>query len=374
MVENSAASPASTRMVRSPSRSTTVPDRTVNQSRPGCTRSSSGAGRAGDAHLGHGHAVRPGSRVSIQVVTPRASSRCGRITTSLVVGGLDQLVERGAERAGDRGQLVEGDPPVAGLDPAQRGRAQVAAGRQVVERPARGPARSPRIRWRTSASRSPSCVIRKMLCQKRKPSVRSEHGHTITTTHQHHPEHDRRGDLAELLDLDAEVLHAYLAEVTGWVDELRRRPPRRILDLGAGTGTGTLALARRFAGGRRHRRRRVRADAGPPAATRPAQLGVADRVRTVQADLDAALAGVDPVDLVWASNSLHHLADPDRVLRRRPRRAAPGRAAGRGRDGLVPALPARRPRRPASKRAATPPWPRAWPTSCRTSAPTGARG
>jgi hypothetical protein len=37
MVENSAAWPASTRMVRSPSSSTTVPDRTVDQSLPGWT-------------------------------------------------------------------------------------------------------------------------------------------------------------------------------------------------------------------------------------------------------------------------------------------------------------------------------------------------
>jgi EmrB/QacA subfamily drug resistance transporter len=45
MVENSAAWPASTRMVRSPSSSTTVPDRTVNQSRPGWTPSASVPGR-----------------------------------------------------------------------------------------------------------------------------------------------------------------------------------------------------------------------------------------------------------------------------------------------------------------------------------------
>jgi SAM-dependent methyltransferase len=43
-------------------------------------------------------------------------------------------------------------------------------------------------------------------------------------------------------------------------------------------------------------------------------LGVADRVRTVQADLDAAWPAIDTVDLVWASASLHHMADTDRVL------------------------------------------------------------
>jgi SAM-dependent methyltransferase len=43
-------------------------------------------------------------------------------------------------------------------------------------------------------------------------------------------------------------------------------------------------------------------------------LGLADRVRTVQADLDAGWPAAGPADLVWASSSLHHLADPDRVL------------------------------------------------------------
>jgi len=120
--------------------------------------------------------------------------------------------------------------------------------------------------------------------------------------------------MAELLDLDAEVLHSYLSEVTAWVRELAAElPRRRILDLGSGTGTGALALVQRFEG------------ADVIALDRSAQLlarcqakardlGVADRVRTVQADLDAELPATGPVDLVWASNSLHHMADPEHVL------------------------------------------------------------
>ncbi|MFI5755766.1 class I SAM-dependent methyltransferase [Streptomyces sp. NPDC051569] len=121
--------------------------------------------------------------------------------------------------------------------------------------------------------------------------------------------------MAELLDLDAEVMEAYLSGVGAWIDELAAdQPPRRILDLGSGTGTGTFTLLRRFeradaialdvsASMLRHLRNRARV------------LGLADRVRTVQADLDdAAWPAVDAVDLVWASSSLHHMADPDRVL------------------------------------------------------------
>jgi SAM-dependent methyltransferase len=134
-------------------------------------------------------------------------------------------------------------------------------------------------------------------------------------TDHHHHEHDSHDldALAEMVDLDAEVLHEYLAEVTGWLHERAGSRTRRILDLGSGTGTGTLALAGRFtdaefiavdqAESMLHRvRDKARAH------------GIAERVHTVQADLDGEWPGFEPVDLVWASASLHHLADPDRVL------------------------------------------------------------
>lgn len=138
------------------------------------------------------------------------------------------------------------------------------------------------------------------------------HGHD-QHEHEHHGEHG--AGLAELLDLDADVLHEYLSEVTTW---LRRQtegaPPRRILDLGAGTGTGTLALAQRFGAAEviavdasEHMLNRV--------MTKALDLGIADRVRTVQADVAAGWPAIDSVDIVWASNSLHEMADPDRVFK-----------------------------------------------------------
>ncbi len=133
--------------------------------------------------------------------------------------------------------------------------------------------------------------------------------------HQHDPAAESDwAAMAELLDLDADVLHSYLSEVTAWVYERAAElPRRRILDLGSGTGTGALALVQCFA------------EADVIALDKSAQLlarcqakarelGVEDRIRTVQADLDAAWPVIDPVDLVWASSSLHHMADPDRVL------------------------------------------------------------
>jgi len=129
----------------------------------------------------------------------------------------------------------------------------------------------------------------------------------------HSAETDERA-MAELLDLDAEVLHSYLTEVTAWIHELAADRPRgRILDLGSGTGTGALALLQRFEGSEA-----IALDISAQLLDRlrdkARDLGVADRVRTVQVDLDAAWPDIDPVDLVWASLSLHHMADPDRAL------------------------------------------------------------
>ena len=120
--------------------------------------------------------------------------------------------------------------------------------------------------------------------------------------------------MAGLLDLDAEVLQSYLSELTAWIQELAADPPpRRILDLGCGTGTGALALLHRFQGADV-----VALDMSVQLLQRleakARDLGVADRVRTVQADLDTSWPAIDTVDLAWASSSLHHMADPDRVL------------------------------------------------------------
>jgi len=138
-------------------------------------------------------------------------------------------------------------------------------------------------------------------------------------SHQHqHGQHDSAAEtdaaMAELLDLDAEVMHSYLAEVTGWIHQLAADPPpRRILDLGSGTGTGAFALLERF-----DQADVIALDLSPEMLHRLSSkarvLGVADRIRTVQADLGAAWPALDAVDLVWASSSLHHVADPDRVL------------------------------------------------------------
>jgi SAM-dependent methyltransferase len=139
-------------------------------------------------------------------------------------------------------------------------------------------------------------------------------------THQHHHDgHHHAGEtgesgMAELLDLDAEVVQAFLTELTDWLAELAGKPtPRRILDLGSGTGAGTFALLARF-----ERAAVIALDASEQMLRRLEEkarvLGVSDRVTTVQVDLDERWPPLGNVDLVWASSSLHHMSDPDQVL------------------------------------------------------------
>ncbi|MGV9559072.1 class I SAM-dependent methyltransferase [Streptomyces sp. NPDC003522] len=95
-----------------------------------------------------------------------------------------------------------------------------------------------------------------------------------------------------------------------------RTGTRSVAHLGCGTGAGTLALPGRFpeaevtaVGSSAAHLRRLR--------ERAAAAGVAGRLRVVHADLDAARwPDLGTADLVWASASLHHLADPGRTLRR----------------------------------------------------------
>ncbi|WP_430791437.1 class I SAM-dependent methyltransferase [Actinoplanes sp. G11-F43] len=120
--------------------------------------------------------------------------------------------------------------------------------------------------------------------------------------------------MTEMLDLDAEVAADHLAGLTARVAELAGdRVVRDVVDIGAGTGTGSFALLRRFP------------DATVTAIDTSAEMlshlagsarrhGFDGRVRTRQADLDAGWPETGAADLVWASASMHHMGDPDRVL------------------------------------------------------------
>ena len=143
----------------------------------------------------------------------------------------------------------------------------------------------------------------------------------MADTHAHHDHHPHRhagaaeDDYTDLLDLDAEVLRDYWSDALDWVREQAAGAHRtRLLDLGAGTGTGALGLAERFGDAEV-----IALDVSPislaKVAAKAAAAGLAARVRPVEADLDAGWPDLGPLDLTWASASLHHMADPARVLR-----------------------------------------------------------
>ena len=143
----------------------------------------------------------------------------------------------------------------------------------------------------------------------------------MADTHAHHDHHARRhagaaeDDYTDLLDLDAEVLRDYWSDALDWVQSVAAGTARtRLLDLGAGTGTGAIGLARRFPDAEV-----IALDVSPVAlakiGAKAAAAGLAARVRPVEADLDAGWPDLGLLDLTWASASLHHMADPARVLR-----------------------------------------------------------
>lgn len=105
-----------------------------------------------------------------------------------------------------------------------------------------------------------------------------------------------------MLDLDAEVFGAQLGEA---LDLVPVTAPRHVVDLGAGTGTGTRLLRSRFPNARL-----TAVDNSPAMLERLREQGF----DVHGADLDAGFPPLGPVDLVWASSSLHHVADPAALL------------------------------------------------------------
>ncbi|WP_169982050.1 MULTISPECIES: trans-aconitate 2-methyltransferase [unclassified Microbispora] len=145
----------------------------------------------------------------------------------------------------------------------------------------------------------------------------------------HHPDHDHGGlqthgdgGQAEILDLDAEVLAEHIASITAWLP--LKSEPRQIVDLGCGTGAGTFALLDRFPYAHVTA---VDTSTGHLRLLREKACarGVEGRVHTVQADLDTDhWPDLGTPDLVWASASMHHMANPGRALRSVRELLAPG--------------------------------------------------
>jgi SAM-dependent methyltransferase len=129
------------------------------------------------------------------------------------------------------------------------------------------------------------------------------------------PDTTSHDDHASLLDLDAEVLHDYWSAALDFVRwAASGTSGDRLLDLGAGTGTGAMGLAERFPTAAV-----VAVDLAAASLDRlrakATEAGIGARVTPVEADIDAGWPDVGMLDVTWASMSLHHFADPERVMR-----------------------------------------------------------
>lgn len=120
--------------------------------------------------------------------------------------------------------------------------------------------------------------------------------------------------MLEYRDLESEALPTYWLSVLEWLGEAAAElKPRRILDLGAGTGVASLFLAKRFDDAEIIALD-MDADALAAIRSKAAPALVADRIVTLEADLDETWPDLVDLDVTWASMSMHHLAEPDRVL------------------------------------------------------------
>ena len=144
----------------------------------------------------------------------------------------------------------------------------------------------------------------------------------VTAHHHHHGQvHLDEVDWEEFAaqtEIEGEVLIGFVTGTAEQVEALRPAgtpPVRRVLDLGSGPGVGTCELARLFP-----EAQVVALDGSPAMLSRAAQRadehGLGARITIHLAELPGGLDGLEPVDIIWASMSLHHVGDEVGLLRR----------------------------------------------------------
>ncbi|MDT0613169.1 class I SAM-dependent methyltransferase [Streptomyces lancefieldiae] len=151
--------------------------------------------------------------------------------------------------------------------------------------------------------------------------------HQHDAGHRHGHDHDHSdldwAEVAPLLEAQAELYAPLYRRAMDWL--ARDVPePGLVVDVGSGPGVVSGLFAEAFPGARV-----VAVDGSGPllerARDRAARLGVADRVGTLAGDLPGVLAELDyPADLMWASQSLHHLGDQRAALAALAGHLAPG--------------------------------------------------
>ncbi|NEB10575.1 methyltransferase domain-containing protein [Streptomyces coelicoflavus] len=143
----------------------------------------------------------------------------------------------------------------------------------------------------------------------------------------HHAPHDHGdidwAEMAPHLEAQAELYTPLYRQAMTWLAR-EVTDPGLVVDVGSGPGVVSCLFAGIFPGARV-----VAADGAAPllerARARAERLGFGDRFGTLAGDLPAALAELDyPADLMWASQSLHHLPDQRAALAALGGHLAPG--------------------------------------------------
>ncbi|MEU8618442.1 methyltransferase [Streptomyces sp. NPDC048623] len=139
------------------------------------------------------------------------------------------------------------------------------------------------------------------------------HGHGSHGHGHHHTDLDW-AEMAPLLIAQAETQSPLYAEAAAWLASLLPAGSvRRVLDVGSGPGVVTALLAEAFP-----EAEVVAVDATPEllalARERADARGLGDRVGTLRAELPGDFGTLGTADLIWASNSLHHIGDQRAAL------------------------------------------------------------
>lgn len=176
--------------------------------------------------------------------------------------------------------------------------------------------------------------------------------------------------MGAFLEGEAELESPLYRRAADWLGELAPAfGVRRVLDVGSGPGVLTTLLAEVF----------PHADviAADPSAqllerarARAGRAGLGDRFHALRAELPGGLDAMEPVDLIWAGNMVHHVGDQSAALGDLARRLRPGgvlavlegglsarrlpRDIGMGRPGLEARLAAAETERFSRMRASLP--------------------
>ncbi|KFG72703.1 class I SAM-dependent methyltransferase [Streptomyces mutabilis] len=150
-----------------------------------------------------------------------------------------------------------------------------------------------------------------------------DHRNRHDTGHGHDHSDMDWAEMAPLLQAQAELYTPLYRQAMTWMAQ-EVTEPGLVVDVGSGPGVVSCLFADTFPGARV-----VAVDGAAPllerARDRAARQGAADRFGTLAGDLPGVLDELDyPADLMWASQSLHHLGDQRAAVAALAGHLAPG--------------------------------------------------